>query len=151
MAHQSRLPSQVELIPTSLQVNPRAPVVSLVVITIGCVCAYFFCTVPRGNWYHGTLHVAFFAPWTIAWHLSVRSSSRWRLPLVVALAVPLVLALIGEVVQGVAPAMGHSAEVKGFVFSVIGVLIGWVILWIALLVVSTSVPRPASTMPDARP
>ena len=43
------------------------------------------------------------------------------------------------------PAIGHTAEVKGFVFSVIGVLIGWVILWIALLVVSTSIGRIAST------
>jgi len=71
----------------------------------------------------------------------VRSASRWRLPLVVAIAVPLVLALIGEVVQGVVPAVGHSAEVKGFVFSSIGVLVGWLILWIAFLVVPTRVPR----------
>jgi uncharacterized membrane protein len=64
---------------------------------------------------------------------------------VVALAVPLVLALIGEIIQGVVPAMGHSAEVKGVVFSVIGVLIGWVILWIALLVISTGGQRNTST------
>jgi hypothetical protein len=135
----------VKLIPSSLHVNPRAPVISLVVITIGGVCAYCFYAVPYGNWYHVSLHVACFAPWTVAWHLSVRSSSRWRLPFVAALAVPLVLALIGEVMQSVVPAIGHTAEVKGFVFSVIGVLIGWVILWIALLVVSTSIGRIAST------
>jgi len=150
MDRQPSLSIIVKQIPTSRHINPRASAISLFVITIWCVFAYFYVIVPEGNWYHGGLHVACFAPWTIAWHLSTRSSLRWRLPLVVSLAVPLFLALIGEVIQVAVPAMGHSAEMKGFVFSLIGVLIGWVVLWIALLFVSNNESRTLSAIPKER-
>jgi hypothetical protein len=110
----------------------QLPRVALLLITAGCIGIYFWCTVPQGHWYHLGLHVACFAPWTIAWHLSVRQPSGWRPPWLVVVAVPVALAILGELVQVVLPAMGHSAEIKGVLFSLAGVVTGWLCLWLWL-------------------
>ncbi len=116
--------------------TPRAwseclPLVTLIVISTIAWSVYAWVSWPH-HWQSRLMHVALFAPWTLAWHATASGALLarwgWRLPTAVVIAVPVVVALGGEALQAFWRAVGHDPEWRGVAFSMLGVTLAWVLI-----------------------
>jgi len=102
--------------------------VALLIITIIAWSIYAWVRWPH-HWQSRLMHPVLFAPWTIAWHMTVRGKLALRLgfrfSILPTLLVPPGAALVGEAIQFVWKAVGHDPEWGGVGFSMLGVALGW--------------------------
>ena len=104
------------------------PVLGLALTTVAAWVVYFNVAFPH-PWQARLLHISCFMPWTFFWHTSARGAFSWQVPLWLTFAMPVLICLGGEWIQGVIPAVGHDPEWRGVGASMLGIAAGWFLVW----------------------